>query len=129
MLNRTTTGGFTLVESMVALSLLLAGVAGASLLLLQCLQHERESSNRRAALRLADSLAEELRALRRDDGEPLATDAPVIVAWIANVEAALPLGTSARVDVEGARPARYRIEIEWPVAGNGLQRLRIPVAI
>jgi len=128
MLNRPADAGFSLIETMVALTLLLAGIAGASLLLLQCVQYERESSNRRAAIRLAGSLAEELRALRRDDGEPLAADAAAIVAWIAGVEAALPVGSTARVDVLGSRPARYTIQIEWPVAGQGSQRLRFPVA-
>lgn len=128
MLNRRADAGFSLIETMVALALLLAGIAGASLLLLQCMQYERESANRRAAIRLADSLAEELRAMRRDDGEPLAVDAAAIVAWIAGVEATLPAGSSARVVVEGARPARYTLQIEWPVAGQGTQRLRFPVA-
>jgi len=128
MLNRDASAGFSLIETLVALTLLLAGVAGASLLLLQCVQYERESANRRTAIRLAGSLAEELRTLRREDGEPLATDAPAIAAWIAEVRAALPAGTTARVDVDGARPARYMIQIEWPVASQGTQRLRLPVA-
>ena len=128
MLNRQAADGFSLIETMVALALLLAGIAGASLLLLQCVQYERESSHRRAAMRLAGSLAEELRALRRDDGEPLAADAASIVSWIADVEAVLPAGSIASVDVLGARPARYTIRIEWPVAGQGAQRLLFPVA-
>src|SRR5688572_144422 len=128
MLNRHADAGFSLIEALVALALLLAGIAGASLLLLQCVQYERESSNRRAAVRLAGSLAEELRALRRDDGEPLAADTTAIVAWIAGVQAALPAGATARVEVEGARPARYTIRIEWPIAGQGMQLLRFPVA-
>ncbi len=119
--------GFTLIEALVALTVMLAGLAGASLMLLQSVQYERESSNRRAAIRLAASLADELRALRRDDGTPLAADAPVFVAWIARVEAALPSGSSARVDIAGANPADYRITIEWPVSGVGLQRLTLPV--
>lgn len=128
MLNQRADAGFTLIETMIALALLLAGITGACLLLLQCLQHERESSNRRSALRLAGSLAEELRGLRRDDGQPLPPDHAAIMAWIANVEASLPPGTVARVAAEGALPARYRIEIEWPVTGQGMQRLRVPVA-
>lgn len=128
MLNRQANVGFSLIETMVALSLLLAGIAGASLLLLRCVQFERESSTRRAAIRFADSLAEELRALRRNDGEPLATDATAIADWIAGVEAALPAGSRAQVDIEGAQPARYTIQIEWPVSGQGTQRLRFPVA-
>jgi Tfp pilus assembly protein PilV len=127
MLNRETTSGFSLIEALVALTLLLAGVAGASLLLLQSVQYEREASNRRTALRLAASLSEELRALRRDDGVPMAADAAVITAWIAHVRSALPAGAVARVEVGGARPARYMIVIEWPVAGIGSQRLNLAV--
>jgi prepilin-type N-terminal cleavage/methylation domain-containing protein len=127
MLNHQPASGFSLIETLVALALLLAGVAGATLLLLQCMQYERESSNRRAAIRFAASLAEELRASRRDDGEPIAADATAITAWIGGVQTALPAGTRAQVDVRGARPARYTIIIEWPVAGQGTQQFRLPV--
>lgn len=119
--------GFTLIEALVALTLMLAGLAGGSLLLLQSVQYERESSNRRAAIRFAASLAEELRALDRGDGTPLAADAPAITAWIATVESVLPDGSSARVEAGGTNPAGYRIEIEWPVAGSRPHRLVLPV--
>ena len=36
-------------------------------------------------------------------------------------------GQRCAVDVEMAVPARYRITIEWPVAGLGMQRLVLPV--
>ncbi len=127
MLSRRAHSGFTLIETLVALTLLLAGVAGGSLLLLQCVQYERESSNRRAAIRFAGSLAEELRALHHEDGEPLPADAAAISEWIAAVQAAMPAGTLARIEIGGARPARYTIVIEWPVAGQGAQRLSLPV--
>jgi prepilin-type N-terminal cleavage/methylation domain-containing protein len=127
MLNRCDNSGFSLIETLVALALLLAGIAGGSLLLLQCVQYERESSNRRAAIRFAGSLAEELRALRHDDGEPIPEDAAAITAWISGVESVLPAGALARVEVAGARPARYTIIIEWPVVGQGSQRLSLPV--
>lgn len=124
---RHSSNGFSLIETLVALALLLIGLAGGSLLLLQCVQYERESSNRRAAIRFAGSIAEELRALRRDDGEPVAVDATAIAAWISDVESALPTGSRASVVIGGAQPARYMIVIEWPVAGRGQERLRLPV--
>jgi type II secretory pathway pseudopilin PulG len=127
MLSRGTASGFSLIEALVALALLLAGIAGGSLLLLQCVQYERESANRRAALRFAGSLAEELRALRRDNGEPLPGDSAAIEAWIIDVESSLPVGSHARVEAGGVHPAHYTIVIEWPVAGQGLQILRLPV--
>lgn len=119
--------GFTLIEAMVALALMLAGLAGASLVLLQSTQHERESSHRRTANRLAGSLAEELRAFQRGDGTPLPVDAPFIIDWIATVEAALPAGSMARVETAGVAPALYRVTIEWPAAGADPHRLLLPV--
>ena len=91
MLKARFAAGFTMIEVLVALALMLAGLAGAGIVLGQSIQYERESGSRRAAIRLAGSLAEELRAL------------------------------------EVAVPARYRITIEWPVAGLGVQRLVLPV--
>ena len=83
--------------------------------------------NRRTALRFAASLADELRALDRDAFASLEPDAPAITAWMAAVSAALPAGTSARVERDDEIPARYFIRIEWPVAGAGMQRLVLPV--
>jgi prepilin-type N-terminal cleavage/methylation domain-containing protein len=127
MLNRGATRGFTLIEALVALALMLAGLAGASLMLLQSVQYERESSNRRTAIRFAASLADELRALDPDDGGALAADAPSIVAWITAVESTLPAGSQAWVEIGATHPADYRILIEWPVAGAGSQRLLLAV--
>jgi hypothetical protein len=95
--------------------------------LLQSVQYERESSHRRAAIRFAGSLAEELRALNRGDGTALAADAPAILAWAATVAAVLPAGSIARVEADESIPVNYLISIEWPVAGVGVQRLVLPV--
>lgn len=119
--------GFTLVEALVALALMLAGLAGAGIVLGRSIQQERDSGSRRAAIRLAGSLADELRALDRDAVASLAPDAPAITAWSAAARAALPAGSSATVQTEAGAPARYRITIEWPVAGVGMQRLVLPV--
>lgn len=121
--------GFTLIEVLVALALMLAGLAGGTLLLLQSVQYERESSNRRTAIRYGASLAEELRALNRGDGLLLPPDAPALAAWTAAVEATMPAGSTARVNFEREHPAGYRIEIEWPVAGSGRNRLVLPVTL
>jgi Tfp pilus assembly protein PilV len=119
--------GFTLVEALVALSLMLASLAGAGLVLGRSIQHERESGTRRAAIRLAGSLAEELRALDRDAFTSVPADAVALQDWTEAATASLPVGSTARVEVEAGIPARYRITIEWPVAGLGLQRLVLPV--
>ena len=127
MLIRRPARGFTLIEALVALALMLAGLAGAGIVLGQSIQYERESSHRRTAIRMASSLAEELRALDRDAAARLAPDAPAILAWSAAVEAALPSGTVASIDIDGAVFNGYLITIEWPVAGVGTQRLLLPV--
>jgi prepilin-type N-terminal cleavage/methylation domain-containing protein len=119
--------GFTLIEALVALALMLAGLAGAGLVLGRSVQHERESGTRRAAIRLAGSLAEELRALDRDAADSVPPDAPAIRDWSAAAAASLPAGSSTEVAVEAGLPARYLITIEWPVAGLGLQRIVLPV--
>jgi prepilin-type N-terminal cleavage/methylation domain-containing protein len=127
MLRARIADGFTMIEVLVALALMLAGLAGAGIVLGQSIQYERESGSRRAAIRLAGSLAEELRALDRDASTSIAPDAPEIRTWTTSVLAVLPAGSVARVDVEVAVPARYRITIEWPVTGLGMQRLVLPV--
>ena len=119
--------GFTLVEVLVALVILLAGLAGAGIVLGQSVQYERESSSRRTALRMAASLADELRALDRDSFSSLAPDAPQIQAWSAAATAALPAGAIARVDYNDATPTQYLIRIDWPVAGIGMQHIVLPV--
>ena len=127
MLKDRHSGGFALIEVLVALTLMLAGLAGAGIVLLQSVQYERESSHRRAAIRFAGSFAEELRALNRGDGTALAADAPAILAWAATVAAVLPAGSIARVEADESIPVNYLISIEWPVAGVGVQRLVLPV--
>ncbi len=127
MLSLRSTAGFTLIEVLVALALMLAGLAGAGIVLGQSIQHERDSSHRRAAIRFASSLAEELRALDRDSSTSLPRDAQEILDWSAEVEAVLPAGAVASVVVDDGMPAAYLISIEWPVAGLGVQRLVLPV--
>lgn len=119
--------GFTLIEVLVALTVLLAGIAGGTVLLMQCVQHERESATRRLAIRSASSLAEALRAIRRQSGEAAGSDGPVISAWIAEMQSTLPAGATARVTAAGADASSYRISIVWPVAGSAPQELLLPV--
>lgn len=129
MLKRRGMRGFTLIETLVALALTLAGVAGATVLLLQGVQYERESATRRHALRLAGSLAEELRATNAGDGTPLPADAPAIVAWRERALAALPAGSGARAEPIAMNPAAHRITIFWPVVGMGMQQFTLAVTL
>ena len=119
--------GFTLVEALIALTLMLAGLASAGIVLGRSIQYERESGTRRMAIRLAGSMAEELRALDREPAGSLPADAPELAAWSEAAVASLPVGGTARVELAPGMPAEYRITIEWPVAGFGLQRIVLPV--
>ena len=119
--------GFTLVEALVALALMLVGLAGAGIVLGRSIQYERESGTRRMAIRLAGSLAEELRALDREPAESIPADAPALRAWTESAVASLPAGSITRVEVAPSVPAQYRITIEWPVAVIGMQRVLLPV--
>ena len=119
--------GFTLVEALVALSVMLAGLAGAGIVLGRSIQHERESGTRRTAIRLAASLADELRSLDRELVESIPADSPALLAWTETAVASLPAGSIARVEQAAGEPEQYRITIEWPVAGLGLQRIVLPV--
>lgn len=127
MLSQRTTRGFTLIEAMIALGILLAGIAGSSLLLVRSLQFERESALRRTAIRLAGTLAEELRALRRPDGAGLPADAPAIMAWRSAAASALPPDASVQVEAVATRPPAYRVTIAWPVAGSVRRRLILSI--
>ena len=127
MLTRFRSSGFTLVEALVALVLMLVGLAGAGIVLGRSIQYERESGTRRMAIRLAGSLAEELRALDREPAGSIPADAPALRAWTESAIASLPAGSVARVDLEPGVPAQYRITIEWPVAGIGVQRVVLQV--
>lgn len=149
MLKTAPVRGFTLVETLVALSILLTGLAGAAAVLLRTVQQERESGHRRAALRLAASMADQLRTVRRPDGraafsitgtDPAAACAGdpgncaaelaagrLLAEWTADVLLALPQGAAAAVAVPDPSHAQYLIAIEWPSAGGGSQHLELPV--
>lgn len=125
MLSGRRTCGFTLIEALVALVVMLAGLAGGAIVLVQTLHQERESAWRRAAVRHAASLADELRALRGHVPSPAAGEAPAIAAWTVEVLASLPEGASAAV-IASDESAELRIAISWPAA-NGRQELSLPV--
>jgi Tfp pilus assembly protein PilV len=132
-------GGFSLAEALVALTLLSSSLATTALTLVQALRHEHEAACRSAAVRLASSLAEQLRLLQRRDGRPLqavaapgetaacnvAADCTVesdatraLAAWRDEVAAGLPEGSRAQVDVLTDAPPAYLIRIDWPDRGS-----------
>ena len=150
MLKVDRTAGFTLIEALVALAVMLLGIGGSAALLLQTVRQERESGERRAAIRLAASMADQLRALRRPDGHAVlaitgvdpagacADDAAscsaeqeavrLLAEWTADVSSSLPQDVSATVGVPDPLIPEYLISIAWPAAGGGTQLLELPVA-
>lgn len=141
--------GFTLIEALVAIAIMVAGLAGSAAMLLKTVVQERESGNRRAAIRIAASLAEHLRAIRRPDGRPVlaitgvepatacAGDASSCApesaaeqlrsAWEAEATFVLPRGAAVSVAVPDPLLPEYLISINWPAVGGGTEQLRLPV--
>jgi type IV pilus modification protein PilV len=141
--------GFTLIEALVALVILLTGIAGSAALLLQTVRQERESGTRRTVLRLVTSMADQLRAVRRPDDRPVlaatgvqpatactghpqscaAEEAASLLraAWLAEVTSALPRGAAASIVVPDPSRPEYLLTIEWPTTGDGTRRLEMLV--
>jgi len=141
--------GYTLVESLVALLLLSAGLLVAAMSILQAVRLERESATHTAALRAASSLGEDLRALPRPDGRALlaptglapaaacadhppscaaeAVAAARYAELLARVAQSLPEGATAQVEVPDARRPSYRIELRWPAPDGETRGLRLAV--
>jgi len=134
-MNRVRPTGFSLPEVLVALTLLSSSLATTALMLVQALRHEREAACRSTAVRLAGTLAEQLRLLQRSDGRPLQSIAGVggpascevaadcvvesdatrvLDAWYGEAHANLPAGSSAGVELLGDAPPAYLIRIDWP---------------
>lgn len=135
--------GFALAESLVALTLLSLGLASTVTALVQCLRHEREAATRTAALRLAASLGEELRAMRPPDGRALlsvtgvspaiacaqrpdscaaeSAAAAVMETWRTELTLQAPAGALGSVDIPDPAVPVYRIGIIWPSAGAGAE--------
>ena len=128
--------GMALVESLVAITLLGVGLGGSAALLVQAIGNEREATLRTIALRHSNSLADELRALLRDGGLPIAVTfaqgavpdctgpdgtctpdewiAWRMADWQKAALADLPDGTTAAVDLLDASPPAYRVTLTWP---------------
>ena len=149
MLKNARARGFTLTEALVAIVIMVAGLASSAALLLQTVRQEGESGSRRAALRVAASMADQLRAIRRPDGHAVlaitgigamvaCADHPpsceteraaerMRISWLADAVFSLPQGAAARIDVPDPPLPQYLISIDWPAIGGGMERLRLPV--
>jgi type IV pilus modification protein PilV len=149
MLKNARVRGFTLTEALVAIAIMVVGLASSAALLLQTVRQERESGSRRAALRIATSMADQLRAVRRPDGHAVlaitgiapnvaCADHPpsceteraaerMRISWLADAAFALPQGAAAGVGVPDPLLPEYLVSIDWPAVGGGMEQLRLPV--
>jgi type IV pilus modification protein PilV len=149
MLKNARVRGFTLTEALIAIVIMVAGLASSAALLLQTVRQESESGSRRAALQVAASMADQLRAIRRPDGHAVlaitgigamvaCADNPpscetertaerMRISWLADVAISLPQGAAAGVGVPDPAVPEYLISIDWPAIGGGIERLRLPV--
>jgi len=118
-------------------------------MLLQTVRQERESSNHRAAIRIAASIADQLRAIRRPDELPVlaiagtdpdaacagypASCAPeraaerLRITWAAEAVLTLPHGSTVAVSVPDPRVSAYLISVRWPATGGGSEQFQLPV--
>lgn len=141
--------GFTLPEALLAIVITAAGLAGSALMLLQTVKQERESGSHRAAIRIAASMADQLRAIRRPDGRPVlaitgvdpvtacvdqpASCAPeraaaqMRITWSVEAAYSLPQGAMVEVAIPDPLVPEYLISIDWPATGSGMLHLRLPV--
>lgn len=142
--------GFSLPEALIAIVIMVAGLAGSASMLLQTVRQERESGNHRAAIRIASSMADQLRAIRRPDARPVMAVSGIDpdtacagtpancaaehaaqelrIAWAAEAAHSLPQGATITVAVPDPLICAYLISIAWAATGGGVERLDLPVS-
>jgi type IV pilus assembly protein PilV len=125
--------GFTLIEVLVALLVLSAGLLGIAAVALARLQVNRSALAQVQAALLAADLADRLRANRLPDdayacGDPCRAESggnPLAVTdleeWLVAVASTLPEGRAAITHRPGeaGRPSGYVIRLDWVEAGHG----------
>ncbi len=135
---RTGTGGFTLVEVLVALVVMSVGMLGIAALYLEGLRAGRTALYRTAAVNLAADMADRIRA-NPDAGLAYAGTGPGSTQncingpvdctsgqmanddwadWLRQVDTQLPDGATGEVDVLGPAPLTYSITVAWPEIGQ-----------
>jgi type IV pilus assembly protein PilV len=139
-------GGFSLVEVLIALIIMSVGMLGIAGLYVQSMQAGRTSVFRHHAVTLAGDVADRIRANPRagvayasvgannncvamdTDCNPAAMAANDIFLWDAQAAETLPAGTVA-VNYDGALvPPEYTITVAWSEAGENLSyAITIPV--
>jgi type IV pilus assembly protein PilV len=117
--------GYTLVEVLVALTVMSIGLLGMATLQARALQASRAAALHAQAVTLAADLADRIRANRAsadnytDDGLNVRAQAD-LAEWRAAVTSTLPggLGRVTFRPAEPASPAQYQIEVSWQQSGD-----------
>lgn len=136
------TGGFTLIEVLVALVVLAVGMLGIAILYVEGLRAGRTAVYRTTAITLASDMADRIRANSAAgiaysgvgpgddfgcvngpaDCSPEDMAADDWFSWLNDVRTRLPPGSDARIQVIPGATAgdatNYRIRIRWPEAGQ-----------
>ncbi len=130
--------GFTLIEVLVALVVMSVGMLGIAALYLEGLRASRTAVYRTTAVNLAADMADRIRANQRAqlayagtgpgsdeacvngaaDCTPAALAADDWFSWSRQLNASLPVGSTAQIDVVAAASTIYAIRIEWPEIGQ-----------
>ncbi len=111
-------GGFSLVESMLAVALFSLGLLGAGALVTERLRDSRAAHS----YFLAEMLAEDLAA--RIEVDPAALGGEDFQAWKRQAMTTLRGLRCEATDLGGAPPA-YRVELSWPLGSGESGRLVI----
>lgn len=130
--------GFTLIEVLVALVVMSVGMLGIAALYLEGLRASRTAVYRTTAVNLAADMADRIRANGQgrvayagtgpgsDEGcvnGPVDCNAAALAAddwfsWSSQLNALLPVGSTAEIDVQAGDTTVYAIRIEWPEIGQ-----------
>lgn len=119
-------GGFTLIENLAALAMLSIGLLGTAALLASALGMLRASTQRQAAVVLADDLASRIGAVDLAE-DPSAL--PDLQRWRSDVASRLPNGVGSVTRSARGRIDIVTIDVRWDEPGDGPQRHRLDVAV
>jgi type IV pilus assembly protein PilV len=122
---RQTVKGFTLVEVLVALIVLSAGLLGIAAMYVETLRASRSALVRTQAVTMASDLADRIRANRTPANNYTGTGVNAraiadLAEWNDQIEANLPGGSGAVSFRAGTAntPAQYMIQVSWTEVGQ-----------
>lgn len=130
--------GFTLIEVLVAMVVMSVGMLGIAALYLEGLRAGRTAIYRTSAVNLAADMADRIRANQQagnayagtgpgsdescvngdEDCTPVQLADDDWFSWSSRVDAQLPEGAGAEIQVDGGATPVYTITLQWPEIGQ-----------